>query len=171
MVAAKSNTVDVETAAKLLMIGAERVRQLAKDGWIPKAARGKYPLVGVVQGYIKFLKDEQRRASKVAADAEIKAERARGLRLKNDKDEGRVIDVEEALGTLDEVVGELRTGINAVPARVTRDLKLRDKIEKEIDASFERCRRRLERTAAKLEKAPAAAARGKADKAGQKDDA
>lgn len=171
MAAEKSNSLDVETIARLLMIGPERVRQLSKDGWIPKVGRGRYPLAGSVQGYISFLKDEQRRASKVAADSEIKLERARGLKLRNDRDEGRLIEVEEALGTLDEIVGELRTGIAAVPARVTRDLDFRDQIEKEIDACFARISKRLERTADRFETAVAASARSKPDKANKEDDA
>ncbi len=43
--------------AKLLRITPRRVRQLADEGIIPRVARGTYPFVGSVQGYISFLRD------------------------------------------------------------------------------------------------------------------
>lgn len=172
--AAKKGQADPEVSvgeiARILMIGEERVRQLAKDKWIPRVGRGKYPLAASVQGYIRFLKDESRRSTKVAADALIKNERARALKLKNDRDEGRLIDTEESLGTLDEIIGELRSRISAVPARVTRDLKLREKIETEIDAAFTRAADALAKAADRHEAAAAAQARGATGEAGEEDD-
>lgn len=47
----------VSTIAKLFNLTERRVQQLAKDGIIPKAERGKYDLVGCVRGYIKYLQD------------------------------------------------------------------------------------------------------------------
>lgn len=51
----------VEVIGRLLSGGGEpltarRIQQLAKDGIIPKASRGRYPVVGCVQGYIGYLK-------------------------------------------------------------------------------------------------------------------
>lgn len=44
-----------ELIAKLLNITERRLQQLAKDGIVPKAARGKYPLAGCVRGYVTYL--------------------------------------------------------------------------------------------------------------------
>lgn len=41
--------------AKLFNLGERRIQQLAKDGVIPREARGKYPLIGTIQGYVTFL--------------------------------------------------------------------------------------------------------------------
>lgn len=35
------------------------MQKLAKDGWFTATARGRYPLVGLVQGYISYLQDEE----------------------------------------------------------------------------------------------------------------
>tara|TARA_Y100000593_G_scaffold90323_1_gene176487 strand:+ start:184 stop:705 length:522 start_codon:yes stop_codon:yes gene_type:complete len=47
---------NIEAIAKLLKLTPRRVQQLAKDGIIPKAERGKYDLINSVHGYIDFLK-------------------------------------------------------------------------------------------------------------------
>lgn len=47
----------VATIAKLLNITERRVQQLAKENVIPKADKGKYDLVGCIQGYITYLQN------------------------------------------------------------------------------------------------------------------
>lgn len=46
-----------KTIAKLFNLTERRVQQLAKEGIIPKAERGKYELIGSVQGYVKYLQE------------------------------------------------------------------------------------------------------------------
>ena len=47
---------NIQAIAKLLKLSERRIQQLAKEEIIPKAERGKYDLVGSVQGYIDYLK-------------------------------------------------------------------------------------------------------------------
>ena len=47
---------NIVAISKLLKLTERRVQQLAKDGIIPKAERGKYDLVSSVHGYVDFLK-------------------------------------------------------------------------------------------------------------------
>lgn len=61
-----------DVIAKLLEITPRRLQQLAKDGYIPKASRGKYSLVGAVQGYVRFLRAAQTRAKTEPDDDEGK---------------------------------------------------------------------------------------------------
>jgi len=71
-----SGTIPVDVAAKLLMVTLEWVRRLTKDGWISKTDRGRYRVVDVAQGYIRFLKDEARRCRGASRQAGA-ADRAR----------------------------------------------------------------------------------------------
>lgn len=67
--AEQSGLIPIGQAARLLMISEERIRQLQKQGYIPKAdKRGVVQLVGAVQGYLRYLKDDERRSAKSAAD-------------------------------------------------------------------------------------------------------
>ena len=56
--AKQSGLIPIGQAARLLMISEERIRQLQKQGYIPRAdKRGVVQLVGAVQGYLRYLKD------------------------------------------------------------------------------------------------------------------
>jgi hypothetical protein len=114
------------------MKGSERVRQLAKAGWIAQegpARDRRYRLLDVVQGYIRFRDDEDRRANKSAAHSRITDARTREVELKNAQREGRLIELDEAIDVVEAVIGLLRSQLSGLPARVTRDLHLRYTIE------------------------------------------
>lgn len=66
-------TYPLSTISKLLMLTDRRVQQLVKDGHIPRAERGRYELVPVVQGYIKYLKDRAIGADTPGGEVEDKA--------------------------------------------------------------------------------------------------
>ena len=69
-VAEHAGLIPIGQAARLLMISEERIRQLVKQGFIPKPEkRGFVQLVGAVQGYLRYLKDDERRSAKSAADS------------------------------------------------------------------------------------------------------
>lgn len=61
--------VDVTMLSRLLNLTPQRVSQLTKEGVIPKASRGKYPLIQCVQGYIKFLQARVNGASAAGTGA------------------------------------------------------------------------------------------------------
>jgi phage terminase Nu1 subunit (DNA packaging protein) len=124
--------INTEQAARLLMKSPERVRQLAKDGWITQtgaASDRRYRLLDVVQGYIRFRDDEERRTNKSAAQSRITDARSREVELKNAQREGRLIELDEALAVIEAVIGLLRSLLSGLAARVTRDLVLRRTIE------------------------------------------
>ena len=52
-----AQTLSREQIAKLLMLTPQRINQLVKQGVVPRDTRGKYELVGAVQGYIGFLRE------------------------------------------------------------------------------------------------------------------
>lgn len=136
--APKSETIPVSQAASLVMLTPERLRQLAAAGYIPRAVKGRYPLVDVVQGYIRFLKDEERRTSKVQAESGLKAARQREVELRIAREEARLVEMEDVEATVSSIFATLRAELSGVPAAVTRDHALRDAIEKAHNAAFAR---------------------------------
>jgi phage terminase Nu1 subunit (DNA packaging protein) len=124
--------INTDQAAKLILKGPERIRQLAKEGWIVQTGTKtdrRYRLLDVVQGYIRFRDDEDRRANKTAAQTRIQDARSREVELKNAQREGRLIDLEEVLAVIAEIIGLLRLQFSGLAARVTRDLQFRRTIE------------------------------------------
>ena len=123
---------NAEVAGRLIMKSAERIRQLSKEGWIERHGTGqhaRYALVDVVQGYIRFRDDVERRQSKGASATRIADARAREIELRTAIREGHLIDLDEALEAVEELVGMLRTELSGLPARCTRDLQVRRTIE------------------------------------------
>ncbi|HEV8503706.1 MAG TPA: hypothetical protein VGR63_19195 [Casimicrobiaceae bacterium] len=130
--APRGSLMTAEMAARLLMKSAERIRQLSREGWIPKHGTGantRYALVDVVQGYIRFRDDVEKRQTKTAAATRISDARAREIELRTAIREGRLIDLDEALEAVEDLVGLLRSELSGLPARCTRDLQLRRTIE------------------------------------------
>lgn len=128
----------VKQAAALLKMTGERVRQLSRDGWIPKAARGIYPLVGSVHGYIDFLRDEARRSTQNQSANRARDARAKEIELRIAEREGRLMPTDEALAVLDEIVALCRTEMQTLPARSTQDVGARRKIEVQVNESLKR---------------------------------
>lgn len=128
----RGQLVNTEQAARLIMKSPERVRQLAKAGWIAQAGAPsdrRYRQLDVVQGYIRFRDDEDKRTSKIAAHSRIQDARSREFELKNAQREGRLIDLDEVLAVIESIVAMFRLQLAGLPARVTRDLQLRRTIE------------------------------------------
>jgi hypothetical protein len=123
------NTISVAVAARLIMVTERRVQQLAASKWIPKP----YTIVGTVQGYIRFLQDDAKKASRSAGKADADHERARKLKLANDETEWLTVRIEDALAALDAIVGPIKSDLAGVPSRVTDDLVQRRRIEDTMD--------------------------------------
>jgi hypothetical protein len=120
------------------MVSAERVRQLTKEGWIEKQGKDQFYLVDVVQGYIRFRNDSDRRAQKSAADSRVRDARAREIELRNAVREGRLIEIDEAMAAVEQMIGLFRAETAGLPARVTRDLHFRKTIETAVNDILER---------------------------------
>ena len=77
-----------------------------------------------------------------------------------------LIETTEAIEFVDEVIGQLRAGLSGIPARVTRDLEQRRKIEAEINAEFGRASAHFGKEAATLRAGGIPAEAAAADEAG-----
>ena len=78
------NTVTAHELIQFIPVSERRIRQLAKQGIIPAAKAGKYPLVGCIQAYAHYLRSyiSERQAQ---SPASLNAERIRLTRAQADK--------------------------------------------------------------------------------------
>lgn len=137
--AEQSGLIPIGQAARLLMISEERIRQLVKQGHVPKSdKRGYVQLVGTVQGYLRYLKEDERRSSKSAADSRVRDARALEIELRIAERSRELIPVEDALTDMAEFVGLVRSELAGLPARLTRIIDERQKIEAEVDGLLNR---------------------------------
>ena len=129
-----AETVTLAEAMALLQLSKQRLGQLVKDGWIKRPpSRGRYGLADVVQGYIRFLRDDARRSSKSAAHSRLQDVRVRKEELAIAERERELVPLADAMNVIDRLNGGMIAGIRALPARLTRDVEMRARMQQEID--------------------------------------
>ncbi|MFG6501266.1 terminase small subunit, Nu1 [Sulfitobacter sp. 1A15106] len=116
-----------KTIAKLLMLTDRRVQQLAKEGVIPKAERGRYELAPAVQGYIRYLQDRAAGSAVQSGTIDYHVEKARKTKAEADiaeieaaKRRGDAIDAAEVKRAWQLILGEVRANLlGNTPQRIT----------------------------------------------------
>jgi len=81
--------------SRLFNITERRIQQLASTGVIPKAARGKYPLIGTIRGYVTYLQERSLGDGVIRID--YQQEKAGLLKAQREKAQ---LEVEELKGEL-----------------------------------------------------------------------
>lgn len=112
--------------AQLLGIASSRVRTLARDGVLVRAARGRFDVCASVGAYCARLRESAERAGRPSQGGsdDLKAEKLRLTRAQADKEETRVARERGELVPADAVTREwasvlrdLRNALLAVPSR------------------------------------------------------
>ena len=130
----ETHLVSTSDATNLLGMSSERIRQLVQMGYIPEGPRkGLYSLIGVVQGYIGFLKDEEKSRSKVAAESGVKRAREIEIMQRVGERARKLIETAEAAEHLDDIVAIVLNELDGLPSSYTRDLKQRRLLQVKID--------------------------------------
>lgn len=113
--------------ARLFNLTERRIQQLAKDGIIPKAAQGKYPLIGVVQAYVKFLQERSLTGEVSERDKDIKGLRSRlieaqaiAIELKNEVARGETAPIEVIGDVLSKVCAVIAAEVDSIPLQIKR---------------------------------------------------
>ena len=161
---------EVSTAdlAEVLGLGERRVQQLANMKVFRRLAHGEWLLPECVQAYIDHkVKSETARLGKASASGadRLKEVKARREELKLAREERELVPLTDALFAMDQVAGVIALEVNNVPARVTRDLDERTRLEAEIHDALAAVAKRIAECAAALR------ADRDADPAEQEDDA
>ena len=113
---AANNTVPLATVAKLLDLTERRVNQLAKEGILPKAARGRYELVPVVRAYISYLRD--RAVNSDVGPDDYATQRTRLTRAKADM-ENSLIPAEDVSDAWEAMVSNMKAKMLSLPSKVS----------------------------------------------------
>lgn len=137
--------------ASLFALSPGRITQLVQAGYIPKLGTNQYPLVGAVQGLLRYLRSERPGRAKGAAASRLQEAKARQVELANAEREGQLIELDESHAVMDHVLGLLKTGFSGLPARLSRDLTERRRTEDEINVIFLSATSALQQMAEQLE--------------------
>ncbi len=155
----RGQTITVSQAAALLGRSDRWVQGLVKAGYIESANRGEYTLVAVIRGALAYYEDQITKNNKAAAATRASEARTREIELRIQERMRDLIPLEDARAVVSEMAALVRAEFQGLPARFTRDMQDRRKLEQEIDGAFDRLSRRAEEAARSLETGGAAGAR------------
>lgn len=145
--AAAPGIITTEQAAKLFKLTPHRVRQLIASGHIPKFDRNRLQLVGAVQGYIDFLRDENRQATKTASLSRVQDARARQIELRVAREANDLIPFGEVEGATEAILGAFRAELAGLPAAISRDMPVRRRAEELLNDALGRLSKRFDQMA------------------------
>lgn len=128
--------ITTEQAARLLMCSHVWVGKLVKMGYIERVGRGRYNLVNVVQGYIRFLKDEDRRSSKSAAAARSKDVKTEFIEMQMKEKRRELVPMADAMEILDGSAAVVRSSIMSISSKYTRNKVERARLNEIIEATL-----------------------------------
>jgi len=120
------NTVDVGTLAALFNLTERRVQQLAQEGVIPKASRGRYPLIECAKAYIVDLQTKLGQGGKIVdikeAERRLKTAQAELKERELDVLDGKLIPAPQVQLAWSQVLHEVRSAFMSLPDDVATGL-------------------------------------------------
>lgn len=115
--------------ACVLGITGRRIRQLAEDGQLEKASKGRFPLCESVQRYIAALSkggvsEDDRKMEKAirAADVTLKASKAQVAKMEADELRGKMHRSEDVAAMTEDLIYTIRGSLMALPGRLAVDV-------------------------------------------------
>jgi hypothetical protein len=137
---AERDMTTLETLAECFGVTSSRVNQLVNEGWFKRVdgQRGRYNWREAVGGFVRWMRDEDRRSSKSAAHTRIQDAKARDIETRTQQRLGRLIPLEVYEEMIDNVAGMVRSEFAGLAAASTRDLTMRRIIEREVNARLRR---------------------------------
>ena len=116
----------------ILGISERRVRQLAAEGKIPKPTRGKFDAPACVRAVLDAARADRPESSLEKARARAIDARARAQEMKIAREERELIPFDDAMESMELMMGAVNTAFVTLPARFTRNLETREKLDELI---------------------------------------
>jgi len=118
----------------------QRLSQVEREGVVQRAGRDEWPLVATVR---RLFDDARSRRTASAARLRWEEARAEMEQLKVQQRRGELCRLEDAAALLEETLGSLMSDLDALPARFTRDLSERRRLDALIVEARNNWARRL----------------------------
>lgn len=135
IVALEDHTLTQTQIAEMTGRSKEWVKKLAQEGVLERDGRGAYKLRSVCAAIIAHYEAMADRSVRAQAAADATQARADEIRQRIAMRERELIPIEESLLAQEIIVGTVNSELTGLPARVTRDMHLRRKIEDEVNNS------------------------------------
>ena len=127
-------TLPVAAFAAVVALPEAEVRDLIRRGVLPKANRGRLPLIEAVRAVIAHTKADVQNSSLAAAQEQAKGARADASELALAIDRRDLVADHEVEASVDHVAATVVRALASIPARVTRDVPDRRRVEEALRA-------------------------------------
>src|SRR5262245_1296858 len=150
--------VSTNELARVLGVTARTLGYLVEKGVLRRAAAGRYDLAESVQALIRHEREQaEKRAEKKVHDP-LREKRAEELQQRIDYRKGITMLVEEHEAVMERCAGKCLEIISGLPARITSDLRERQRIESVCDDARRDLSRHFREQATEIERTVAAQA-------------
>jgi hypothetical protein len=130
---------DSDTLARCWGLTRARISQFVAEGWLKTTGRkAQYNWFDANQAYVRWLRDEDRKTSKSAADTRMRDAKAREIEVRTQQRLSRLVPLEVYEEMIDSLAGVVRSEFAGLAAASTRDLTMRRIIEREVNARLRR---------------------------------
>lgn len=130
--------------------GRRWVQDLRSGGFIQVPERSTYPADLLIRGVIAYYEFRLEEGTKKSAATKASEARTREAEIRMAKMTRDLISMSDAEDVISEFAAMVLASLTGLPARVTRDLDLRQKIEAEIDGAIDQIRGAAEKAGATL---------------------
>jgi hypothetical protein len=138
---------DGATASKLLGIPKQTFDGRAGEGWIKPIREDRYRLGELVRGHKAFLQEERLRTQKTQAASRVQEARAKRIEIRTQRDAGKLIEIEDSVGFLQDTIGALRSALAGAAAAASRNLTVRAEVDATVEAAVVRVRAKFDAAA------------------------
>lgn len=142
--------VQIGVLARILGVTTRQARNQLETAGVKAVAWGQWPLAGSIRAIVAKAREAKEPDALAAARARAINAKARQTEIALARAERDLIPLEDAIAGMDELVGVTREVLIGLPARITRDLDLRRKIEAEVHAGQLRIVKKMNSAAAAL---------------------
>jgi hypothetical protein len=131
--AKRNNNVPEFVTAKELAahvgLSTKRILVMTSEGLLPREGKGRYKFAEAVRAYIKFKAEEGARKNQSTSADRLRDRREQKEALRIAREERELIHIDEADAGMQEVCGAVLEFVSGLPARITRDVRERQRIE------------------------------------------
>lgn len=124
--------VAIDDFAHLIGVTPRTIRNYIADGVVTSGSRGKVKLVASVQGVVAAARVARPDSLLDKARARALDARTRAQEIRTAREEGHLIEMDDAMALVEDITGIFVAAIESVPARFTRDMKVRLDLEKVV---------------------------------------
>jgi len=122
----------IDDFARMIGVTPRTVRNYVAEGVVTSGGRGKLKLAASVQGIIAAARIARPDSQLDRARARALDARTRAQELRIAREEGTLFPFEDAMALVEDLTGLFVAAIESVPARYTRDMKIRLALEQTV---------------------------------------